>query len=107
MAESKPQINRRKYAQLGIASLAAVALIIGLSVGLSQRNSNTNNVSSSNAAYESYETDDCDEPVTLRRRRVRDEEKEEETAALDLRDEEASERKEEDDAKRVRRLSFE
>ena len=63
--ESKPQINRRKYAQIGIASLAAVAIVIGLSVGLSQRNDGNRNFSSSNAYgdYDDSALEECyDDP---------------------------------------------
>ena len=46
-----PQINK-KYAKIGLVSLAAVALIVGLSVGLTQRNKNANKNASMSQANE-------------------------------------------------------
>ena len=49
----------KKYIKLGVAGLAVVALVIGLSVGLTQRNKN--NKSASSSAASSYAYDSCDD----------------------------------------------
>ena len=54
----KSSVNK-KYMKLGIAALAALALIIGLAVGLGQRNAANRSVSSSYAMEDGYE---CNEP---------------------------------------------
>ena len=43
-----PRVDK-KYIKLGVVGLAASALIIGLSVGLTQRNKNARNASAANA----------------------------------------------------------
>ena len=52
----------KKYIKLGVAGLAVAALVIGLSVGLTQRNKNNKSASSSNAAetYGAYSHLDCE-----------------------------------------------
>mmetsp|Transcript_40045 Transcript_40045/g.83794 ORF Transcript_40045/g.83794 Transcript_40045/m.83794 type:complete len:111 (-) Transcript_40045:7-339(-) len=40
----------KKYIKLGVVGLAVVALVIGLSVGLTQKNKSTNNTSAANAS---------------------------------------------------------
>ena len=45
----------KKYLKIGVACLAVSALVIGLSVGLTQKNKNNNNAASSNAAYDTYD----------------------------------------------------
>ena len=45
----------KKYLKICVAGLAVTALVIGLSVGLTQKNKNSNNTASSNAAYETYD----------------------------------------------------
>ena len=45
----------KKYLKIGVAGLAITALVIGLSVGLTQKNKNINSAASSNAAYETYD----------------------------------------------------
>ena len=48
----------KKYLKIGVACLAVTALVIGLSVGLTQKNKNNNNAAaSSNAAYDTYAID--------------------------------------------------
>ena len=47
----------KKYLKIGVACLAVTALVIGLSVGLTQKNKNNNNAASSNAAYDTYDID--------------------------------------------------
>ena len=48
----------KKYLNIGVACLAVTALVIGLSVGLTQKNKNNNNAAaSSNAAYDTYDID--------------------------------------------------
>ena len=55
-----PEVNK-KYLKIGVAAMAIAALIIGLSVGLTQNNKNTNASASksSNAVYQTYD-DGCD-----------------------------------------------
>ena len=50
----------KKYLKIGVACLAVSALVIGLSVGLTQKNKNNNNAASSNAAYDTYDIDSAE-----------------------------------------------
>ena len=45
----------KKYLKICVAGLAVTTLVIGLSVGLTQKNKNINSAASSNAAYETYD----------------------------------------------------
>ena len=56
-SQTEPQKSsvNKKYMKLGIAALAALALIIGLAVGLGQRNAANRSVSSSFAMEDGYE----------------------------------------------------
>ena len=64
-SQTEPQKSsvNKKYMKLGIAALAAFALIIGLAVGLGQRNAANRSVSSSFAMEDGYECDEEAAPV--------------------------------------------
>ena len=58
-------VEKKTAAKIGLAALAATALVIGLSVGLTQKNKN--NAAASSAAMDMdgmYAIDDCIEPTS-------------------------------------------